>query len=49
MTVTIAHHALRAGHRKQLLVFLGLTILLGASFLYFQAHRIHGGLHASST
>ena len=39
VTVTIAHHALKAGHRKQLLVFLGLTILLGASFLYFQAHE----------
>jgi cytochrome c oxidase subunit 3 len=37
VTVTIAHHALRAGHRKQLLVFLGLTVLLGAGFLYFQA------------
>ena len=37
VTVTIAHHALRAGHRRQLLLFLGLTILLGASFLYFQA------------
>jgi len=37
VTVTIAHHALRAGRRKQLLAFLGFTILLGASFLYFQA------------
>jgi len=37
VTVTIAHHALKAGHRKQLLAFLGFTILLGASFLYFQA------------
>ena len=37
VTVTIAHHALRAGHRKQLLAFLGFTILLGASSLYFQA------------
>ncbi|WP_166212223.1 cytochrome c oxidase subunit 3 [Cognatiluteimonas telluris] len=37
VTVTIAHHALKAGRRKQLLVFLGLTILLGASFLSFQA------------
>ena len=37
VTVTIAHHALRAGHRKQLLVFLGLTVLLGALFLYYQA------------
>jgi cytochrome c oxidase subunit 3 len=39
VTVTIAHHALKAGHRKQLLVFLGLTVLLGALFLYFQAHE----------
>jgi len=37
VTVTIAHHALRAGHRRQLLIFLGLTVLLGALFLYFQA------------
>jgi cytochrome c oxidase subunit 3 len=37
VTVTIAHHALRAGHRKQLLAFLGFTVLLGAAFLYFQA------------
>ncbi len=37
VTVTIAHHALRAGHRKQLLVFLALTVLLGALFLFFQA------------
>ena len=36
VTVTIAHHALKAGHRKQLMWFLGFTILLGASFLYFQ-------------
>ncbi|MEP6940222.1 MAG: cytochrome c oxidase subunit 3 [Rudaea sp.] len=39
VTVTIAHHALRAGHRKNLLVFLGLTVLLGASFLWYQAHE----------
>ncbi len=39
VTVTIAHHALRAGHRKQLLVFLGLTVLLGVLFLYFQAEE----------
>ena len=39
VTVTIAHHALKAGHRKQLLVFLGLTVLLGATFLYFQAEE----------
>ncbi len=33
VTITIAHHALRAGHRKQLLICLGLTVLLGAPFL----------------
>ena len=39
ITVTIAHHALKAGHRKQLLTFLGLTVLLGAVFLFFQAEE----------
>jgi cytochrome c oxidase subunit 3 len=39
VTITIAHHALRAGHRKQLLVFLGLTVLLGVIFLGYQAHE----------
>ena len=39
VTVTIAHHALKAGRRKQLLVFLGLTVLLGATFLFFQAEE----------
>ncbi|KGI76685.1 cytochrome c oxidase subunit 3 [Oleiagrimonas soli] len=39
VTITIAHHALRAGRRKQLLVFQALTVLLGATFLYFQAHE----------
>jgi cytochrome c oxidase subunit 3 len=36
VTVTIAHHALKAGARKTLLVFLGLTVALGALFLYYQ-------------
>ena len=59
VTVTIAHHALKAGHRKQLLVFLGLTVLLGATFLYFQAHEymeaykelnltLHSGVYGST-
>ena len=39
VTVTIAHHALKAGYRKQLLVFLAATVGLGALFLYFQAHE----------
>ena len=39
VTITIAHHALRAGHRRQLLVFLALTVILGAVFLGFQVHE----------
>ncbi|HET8899108.1 MAG TPA: cytochrome c oxidase subunit 3 [Rhodanobacteraceae bacterium] len=39
ITITIAHHALKAGHRSRLLVFLGLTVLLGAVFLGFQVHE----------
>ncbi|MCD9029999.1 cytochrome c oxidase subunit 3 [Luteimonas sp. BDR2-5] len=36
VTITIAHHALRAAQRTRLLVFLGATILLGCVFLFFQ-------------
>ena len=39
VTITIAHHALRAGNRRMLLIFLGLTVILGATFLGFQAHE----------
>jgi cytochrome c oxidase subunit III len=39
VTVTIAHHALRGGHRTKLLVFLGLTIALGCLFLFYQAEE----------
>ncbi len=39
VTVTIAHHALKAGRRGQLLAFLGATVLLGAIFLFFQAEE----------
>jgi cytochrome c oxidase subunit 3 len=39
VTVTIAHHALKGGRRKQLLLFLGLTVVLGALFLTFQAEE----------
>jgi cytochrome c oxidase subunit 3 len=39
VTVTIAHHALRAGNRKILLIFLALTVILGVTFLGFQAHE----------
>jgi cytochrome c oxidase subunit 3 len=39
VTITVAHHALKAAHRGVLLVFLGLTVLLGALFIYMQAHE----------
>lgn len=39
VTVTLAHHALKAAHRKALLVWLGATVLLGCVFLFFQAEE----------
>jgi cytochrome c oxidase subunit 3 len=39
LTVTIAHHALREGARVRLAVFLGLTFLLGFTFVGLQAHE----------
>jgi cytochrome c oxidase subunit III len=41
VTITIAHHALRAGHRTQLLIWLAATVVLGALFLNFQAHEYY--------
>ena len=37
VTVTIAHHALRAGNRGVLNIFLAATFLLGFLFVYLQA------------
>jgi cytochrome c oxidase subunit 3 len=39
VTLTIAHHALKAARRTQVLVWLGITVLLGAVFLFFQAEE----------
>ncbi|TQM16957.1 cytochrome c oxidase subunit 3 [Pseudoxanthomonas sp. 3HH-4] len=39
VTITIAHHALKAGNRSQLLIWLGATVLLGCVFLFFQAEE----------
>ena len=39
VTITIAHHALKAGNRKQLLIWLGATVLLGCTFLFYQAEE----------
>jgi cytochrome c oxidase subunit 3 len=39
VTVTIAHHALKAGHRTQLKLWLLATIALALVFLFFQAEE----------
>lgn len=39
VTITIAHHALKAGNRTQLLIWLAATVLLGALFLFFQVEE----------
>jgi len=45
VTLTIAHHALRAGHRARTALFLFATIVLGFTFLGFQAYEY---MHAYS-
>ncbi len=37
VTITIAHHALIANHRARAIVFMWITVLLGLTFLGFQA------------
>ncbi|WP_300618284.1 cytochrome c oxidase subunit 3 [Dokdonella sp.] len=39
VTLTISHHALRAGHRGRTIAFLALTVLLGVIFLGFQIYE----------
>lgn len=41
VTITIAHHALRAGERGKLLVWLAATILLGLTFLCIQIYEYY--------
>ena len=45
-TLTVAHHALQAGHRGTLKVWLFLTIVLGFTFLGFQAYEYIHAYHA---
>jgi cytochrome c oxidase subunit 3 len=45
VTLTISHHALRAGHRARTALFLFATILLGAIFMGFQVYEY---MHAYS-
>ena len=37
VTVTIAHHALKADNRAKLIIWLAITVALGVIFLFFQA------------
>ena len=41
VTVTIAHHALRANKRMMLTIFLAATFLLGFTFVFLQAREYH--------
>jgi cytochrome c oxidase subunit III len=39
VTLTIAHHAVKAENRPQVLIWLGATIVLGIIFLFFQGYE----------
>lgn len=45
VTLTISHHALRAGHRSKTALWLFVTILLGATFMGFQAFEYMEAYH----
>ena len=45
VTITIAHHALKAGHRGMLKVFLALTFILGFLFVGLQAEEYMHAYH----
>ena len=46
VTLTISHHALRAGDRSKTALWLFATILLGAIFMGFQAYEYYHAYHA---
>ncbi len=45
VTVTIAHHALRANKQKPLVMWLAITVALGVSFLFLQAREYAEAYH----
>jgi len=45
VTLTIAHHALQAGNRRTLNIFLALTFILGFIFMGFQAYEYIHAYH----
>ena len=46
VTLTVAHHALVAGDRAKTMLWLFLTVLLGAIFMGFQAYEYYHAYHA---
>ncbi|TBV75494.1 cytochrome c oxidase subunit 3 [Pseudoxanthomonas winnipegensis] len=46
VTLTIGHHALKAAQRGTVLLWLGITVLLGLTFLYFQVTEYAHAYHA---
>ncbi|HEX4913378.1 MAG TPA: cytochrome c oxidase subunit 3 [Vicinamibacterales bacterium] len=44
-TITMAHHALKAGKRATCILWMWATVALGASFLYFQAEEYIHAYH----
>ncbi len=49
ITITIAHHAMRVNNRKQILIWLTATVLLGAVFMYFQVTEYIEAYHLNLT
>ena len=45
VTLTIAHHALREGHRARTIAFMWVTVLLGALFLCLQGFEYYEAYH----
>jgi cytochrome c oxidase subunit 3 len=45
-TVTFAHHGIKEGNRKKLTNWLGLTVVLGITFLFVQAYEYYHAYHA---
>lgn len=45
VTITLAHHALRAGHRKPLIWWLAATVALGVAFIFLQVVEYREAYH----
>ncbi|WP_377160309.1 cytochrome c oxidase subunit 3 [Roseateles sp. UC29_93] len=46
ITLTIAHHALIAGHRAKTIAWMWITVILGVTFLGFQGYEYFHAYHA---